>query len=561
MRGTRARKRRTVVVDYGRGSIKIALAETAHEAVRFHGIKEIPVPRGSASSDDGRELAAELLQAEIGRRGWRGMNGACLLSGAATSTQSFLFPPMPTADLRRAIDLKLEDTLHFDVSEASFDFRRIADRLGAENEPGLTLVAAARIEAIREGVGALRTAGLRPVAVGAAAESLANLSQCTSLWDSEEASIHVDMGTHSAILNLFEGRRLRLSREIDTAGEAFTAALMRPILTEQGPIHLSYSQAEEVKAAAGYPRDDEETALPHGVRSSEILPLMEPVAQRIVAEIERSIGYLCNLLGRSRIDGIVLSGPAGRMKNLDRFLHESLGTSVVYSDPVERAMAHWRLAVSDQNPPDLASFSAILGYSLGHHEPINLLPPEERNKQVRERVTAVRKTAAPIVAAAGVCLAVAGVPIQRAYGDASDVLRWSERQLNTRIEQQTRVVEEQARTAETLAAVLAERGAVPDWLGIMKELSVILPDGAWITGLDSESSLDGPRVRLVASIRATSERFHEVSSAMTIALAGSPYFEEVNVVEAALEEESETGSFEATLTIVAAAEVAKEDGS
>ncbi len=55
MRGTRARKRRTVVVDYGRGSIKIALAETAHEAVRFHGIKEIPVPRGSASSDDGRE--------------------------------------------------------------------------------------------------------------------------------------------------------------------------------------------------------------------------------------------------------------------------------------------------------------------------------------------------------------------------------------------------------------------------------------------------------------------------------------------------------------------------
>ena len=561
MRGSRARKRRTVVVDYGRGSIKIALAESAQEAVRFHGIKEIPVPRGSASSDDSAAFAAELLEAEIGRRGWRGMRGACLLSGAATSTQSFIFPPMPREDLRRAIELKLDDTLHFDVAGSSFDFRRMAERLGAEDGPGLTLVAAARMEAIREGVGALRAAGLRPVAVGAAAESLANLSQCTSLWDSEEASIHVDMGTHSAILNLFEGRRLRLSREIETAGEAFTAALMRPILTEGGPVHLSYAEAEEVKEAAGYPRDGDERALPHGVRSSEILPLMEPVAQRIVAEIERSIGYLCSLLGRSRIDGIVLSGPAGRMKNLDRFLHESLGTSVVYSDPVERAMAHWRLAVSDENPPDLASFSAILGYSLGHHEPINLLPPEERNLQVRERVTAVRKAAAPIVAAAGVCLAVAGVPIQRAYGDASDVLQWSETQINSRIEQQAKVLDDQRLAADALSAVRIARGAVPDWLGIMKELSVILPDGAWITQLDIESTSAGPEVRLLASIHATSEEFHEVSSAMTMALAGSPYFEEVNVVEAALENEGSTGSFEATLRLVAALDMAEGGGS
>ncbi|MFT5052297.1 MAG: hypothetical protein ACI8QZ_003730, partial [Chlamydiales bacterium] len=37
--------KRTVIVDFSRGSIKMALAETAGEAARFRGITSIVMPR------------------------------------------------------------------------------------------------------------------------------------------------------------------------------------------------------------------------------------------------------------------------------------------------------------------------------------------------------------------------------------------------------------------------------------------------------------------------------------------------------------------------------------
>ena len=320
----------TVVVDLGRGSIKLAVAESKHDAVRFHGITEIRIPQGGGehptASDD---AAVELLRAEVEKRRWRGMPGACILSGVATSTQSIMLPPMPEADKRRAIELKLRDTLHFDFSEATYDFTDAAPLHHAGEaqvveEPELTLVAVARTEVIEHSLDLMRAAGLRPVAVSTAAESLANLSQCTSLWDSEEASIYIDMGSQSAILNLFEGKRLRLSREIDIAGDSFTKALMQPIQGRDGPVQLTYSQAEELKAFVGYPLEPSDTEVTHGVTTRDMLTLMEPVAQRIAAEVDRSIGYLCNLLGRERVDGIVLSGVDGRMPQFDQFLRETL---------------------------------------------------------------------------------------------------------------------------------------------------------------------------------------------------------------------------------------------
>ena len=97
MKARLQRPRYTVIVDFGRGSIKMARAESAGEAARFDGITQIPLPRGEDESAEIDEATiAELIGAEVRRLGWRGMPAACLLSRAATSTQSFLFPsPMP----------------------------------------------------------------------------------------------------------------------------------------------------------------------------------------------------------------------------------------------------------------------------------------------------------------------------------------------------------------------------------------------------------------------------------------------------------------------------------
>lgn len=546
------RRRQTVVVDFSRGSIKMAAAESAEEAVRFRGITQIPLTQTGDLGELGDAEIASLIGKEVKRRGWLGMPAACLLSGSATSTQTFLSPPMPDADLRKAIALKLVDTLHFDVEEATFDFRRVRQTGSGGKREILTLVVAARKVAIQRALKVLHEAGLKPVAVGAAGESLANLTSYASLGGADDASIHVDIGKDSTILNLFEGRMLRFSREIDTAGETFTQALMRPIITSEGAVHLTHAQAEEVKASVGYPRENEdEVDLPHGIKSADILPLMEPVAQRLVAEIQRSCNYLCSTLKRKNVDNIVLSGSAGQMRNLSDFLEENLHTSVTFIDPVARAIAHWRLAIHDEDGLSPTGFSVILGYSLGNHRPINLLQGEEKLRLRIQEVTRVRKAIVPSTLALGTCLALAAVPMQRSYHSASGLLQSTSDHLDQRLARQAELIEEYEITSQVVEGVVSARGLLPDWVGLMKEVAMAFPEGAYITSFSAELQDGIPHIRLVARIREGSLTFGAVVTQLTVSLSTAPFFRRVHVIEASMSDEGLEGRFEVTMEVIA----------
>jgi len=549
---------RTVVVDLGRRSVRMAVAESAAEAVRFDGVTRIALarPKDSRSAaplagSDSDELVRR-VRAEVERRGWRGMPAACLLSGSATSTQSFLLPPMPDADLRQAIALKLRETLHFDLEDACVDFRRVQSAGGeASRERVLTLGAAARRDAVMQAVRVLREVGLEPVAVGAAAESLANLSIAGGLCRENEASIHATIGSDLTILNLFDGDVLRFSREIDAAGEAFTQALMRPILTANGPVQLTHEQAEEVKRHSGYPLEGQDIDLPHGVTSEDILPLLEPVAQRISAELSRSMDYLCGLLGRASIDQIILSGPAGRMQNLDVMLEERLGVPVRFRDPVARAMAHWRLAIRDQDVLDPAGFSAILGYSLGNREPINLLPREERIKRGARRVGQVCRSSSPLTVGLGLALVAAAGPIHGTYLEALGSLETARVELDEALQVESDLTQALAQLDERAALVAGARGSVPSWSGVLKELSTILPSDVEITAFDVAWRGEVPTIDLELRIDGGEAPIEQLGARVVSALAASPFFLDVHVSEAALEVEAPHGRLALVLDIAA----------
>lgn len=551
MRTSWKRKQQMVVVDASRGSIKLAAAEVAGEAVRFHGITHISIKSGESQA--GGLAPAEIadrIRAEVERRKWRGMPAACLLSGNATSTQSFLFPSMPPGELRDALALKLAATLHFDLDQAGYDFRTIREFAEGGKKQVLVLAAAARKEAIRLSIEIMRNAGLEPVALGSAAESLANLADYARLCRDNEVSIHVDMGRSSTILNLFEGRWLRFSREIDCAGDSFTRALTRPIVTANGSVRLTYEQAEEVKLACGYPREDQEVALPHGVRPHDLVPLMEPVAQRLTSEIRRSIDYLCSILEIVQVDRIVLSGPGAQLRNLDTALHNHLDIPVVFTDPVVRARAHWRLAICDEDPPPLAGFSAILGHSLGKHQPINLLPREVRMEQLTRRVARVRAGIAPGALGLGVCLAAAAVPISGNYRAAAGDLKRTVELLDERARHDATIEAERERLTKVAEGPLAARGGVPDWTGLLKELALLLPREARLVSFSFERPQGKAIARIVVSFGEAHTEFDVLVGRLSAALAGSPYFRNVRVVEATKTDVRSEGRYEASAEIV-----------
>ena len=541
-----------LVIDISRGSIRMAACETAGEAVRFRTITAIPLPHDSGG--DGRANDAtivQLLRREVERNGWYDMRAVCLLSRSATSTQSFVLPAMPAAEMRQAIELKLHETLHFEVEQASFDFRTIREYSDDGRPRVLTLVAAAHEGTVRRAIEVLQQAGLEPVAVSAAAESLANLAYHARLCPEGQSTVHVDIGEDSTILNLFDGRLLRFSREVDTASRTFTAALMRPILTATGSIQLSHAQAEELRLAAGCPLDDDDEALPHQVRSSEILPLIDPVVQRLVSEIERSVGYLSDLMNGCRVNQIVLSGPASRMRNLSALIEQALGIPVKVMDPVARAAAHWRLSIRDGGDTDTAGFSAILGYSIGDQQPINLISSDDRLGLRLQSVARARRRVAPFAVAASLCLALAGLPIQRTYQAAGESLQSAlvelaeHRGIAQELDQH---VNQSLATAETVAAA---RGPVPDWVGLMKEFSAAVPDELQVTSLHGRHR-DGKILLEVASRILSSEVPFELTvTDLTLALVESPFFEDVHIVAASADADGSGGHLVVTLAVAA----------
>lgn len=544
------RRPQMVVVDLSRGSIKLALAQAAGEAVRFQQITAISPPlEGDTAfgSDDG--TIALLMKQEVERNGWRGLRAACLLSRAATSTQSFLFPEMPDAELRQAIELKLAETLHFGLDEATYGHRplRQLDRDG--NPQTLTLVAAAQRSTVLRALKLLREAGLRPVAVSAAAESLANLAYHGRLCSDGEATIHVDIGDDSTILNLFEDRMLRFSREIDTSSHTFTQALMRPILTADGPLKLTRDQAEEVRAAAGCPREDEDLVWPHGVRSQEILPLIEPVILRLANEIERSVGYMRTLIDGVGIDRIVLSGPSSRMRNLGPTLSEHLGLPITLIDPVARACAHWRLSIRDPGDVDTAAFSAILGYATGARQPINLMPRDERIKLVIDSVARTRRVVAPFAIAGAAAVALAAVPILEHYGEAAESMRWALSELETR-RLATEDFARRSGDAESISVRLTmAQGPTVPWVGLMQELSQLLPESVQLTALTAEQTDEGLSVRLQADVHSGAVPFEVTVTELTVALGESPLFRSTSIVNASARSDGSQGYLEAMVVV------------
>jgi type IV pilus assembly protein PilM len=534
MRSFRRKRRLTVVVDLGRGSIKMAAAESAGEAARFRGMTLIALVREDSAAGEPEDMEiARRIGELVERRGWRGLPAACLLSGAATSTQSFLFPPMPDTELRRAVALKLEETLHFDLEQALFDFRRVGERAVGGKPRVLTLVSVARKDAVERASTILRRAGLEPAAIGAASEALANLTYYASPCDAKDASIHVDIGSESTILNLFEGRLLRFSREIDTAGESFTRALMRPILSAAGALHLTRDQAEEVKRAAGYPREDELASLPFGLSPADILPLLEPVAQRLISEIQLSARYLAGILERPGIDCVVLTGAAARMRNLESVLEEGLDVPVMRIDPVARAIAHWRLAVCDEDVPPPAGFAAILGSSLGGRRPINLMPCQRR-KRVRvlgAQAKRVRRALAPPALALGACLALGAIPIHQKHGASAALLQGASRRLDGLLLEEDRLAERAAAVGALVRHVAAARGGVPHWDGLMKELCAALPEGAHVSRLAGTRKDGRTTLALVARLPRGAQALEARLAEVLVALSASPFFASVQLAD------------------------------
>jgi len=96
---------------------------------------------------------------------------------------------------------------------------------------------------------------------------------------------------HAAALSAAEDGRILLLRPVDACVQRLVDALTGPIITARGEVSLSEADARDLLMRTGVPGYDAVLDDSTGLRGGDVLPLLQPVLQRLVVEIKQSLRF------------------------------------------------------------------------------------------------------------------------------------------------------------------------------------------------------------------------------------------------------------------------------
>lgn len=108
------------------------------------------------------------------------------------------------------------------------------------------------------------------------------------------ANVVLWLGEHASVLAAGTPRKLMFVRTVAIGTESFVDALTRPIRprTEGAePVQLTREQARTILASVGIPSFDQTLPGPHELTGASVLPLLQPVLQRLATEAKQSIRF------------------------------------------------------------------------------------------------------------------------------------------------------------------------------------------------------------------------------------------------------------------------------
>ena len=207
----------------------------------------------------------------------------------------------------------------------------------------------------------VKEAGLKIAGVGIVPHALWHSIQ-TIPEAREGVCALIDIGAAKTSINIVKDNRLEFTREITTAGNAFTA-----VIEEGGTLEgavLDFAGAEEIKKEYGIPGEEDVEAAKGHVPLKNISFAMRPVLERLLNEINRSFEYYkSQITEEETIKQIFISGGGAGLKGLKEYLADQLDTRVELLSLFE----------------GMASDSVVAtGLALGKAKEINLLPGEFR---------------------------------------------------------------------------------------------------------------------------------------------------------------------------------------
>lgn len=473
------------------------------------------------------------------------------VSGKGVFIFSLTVPQMNKKDMRGAVGIEFKKRLpaQMDIASISYDFfvTGPADEKGVMVQ--VTCIAVERA-IIDDQVQLIKEMGLTPVGVFTVPDCLGSLLPGCLDTQPKGTVVLLDIGALSCQLNFYKGQNLIFSREIPIGGDHFTMAMAKNFSLPGQPA-ISLDDAEKLKRNWGIPLDEEAKAdflTDFGqFKGEQITMMLRPVLERLVMEVTRTIGYYVKTFKSERIEELYLTGGSSRLKNIDKFLLFNVeGIQKVQPLNILKPVKGWseRLhqqeLVMEQAAPHMA---VAFGLCMGSGGKVNMLPAKEKLEQKANLLSMLLKFAFPAVLVLNLVFYSGvyfnGVKYKMFVGKLdSDISRLEP------VAQKVREYRAQSQKLTEKAQLLERaKGTQPSWLGVMRELSALVPQEISLTRIVTEEKTKPVRIRISGVIFPPKYTIADLAlSQFVMTLEESPFFRQVELVSVRKNTDSQVAS-------------------
>jgi hypothetical protein len=368
------------------------------------------------------------------------------------------------------------------------------------------------------------------------AESLAIRAVASrALANTTGAAAALWVGEHGSVLAASKDGRLLFVRQISVGSESFVDALTRPLRRagdESPTACVPREHARRLIAEVGFPAPADPLPGIEGYTGAAVLPVLQPLVQRIGVEIKQSLRFAIGADARGELV-VTLIGPGASIPGCDAAIARQTGMTVK--------------AEASSVPPSLALASLAAG-------PIRVPALPSTRARSRSVGSTARRT---VLAGVGVALAITvfqwGATLQElsslrtrgSEGVSAEVV-WKRVTLDT-----VRAAEAQVQSVR--ARLHKAAGTTIDPASVWAAASQVAPEGVWLTDVQFSSEGKSSRLSILGKVDARHVSSPaEVIRALVRDLGQIPLVSSVKLgrTNRAIESGREVESFEVTAELV-----------
>ncbi|MBI5762299.1 MAG: hypothetical protein HZA51_02105 [Planctomycetes bacterium] len=482
-----------------------------------------------SKSDDTSALCdqttLDALVAYVEERGWAGKSLICLVGGPGVSCQHYDLPPLKGPALRQAALLKLKQQLHFEVTDAVVAIDAVSRAEGVTGNQQRVNATAIQKDIAQAAIALAGAARLKLMVLSAAPAACARLA----------ADRHSDAGSCRAILSVDEssstlvvlnGATPFVTTELPFGANDLTTALMRPIINGENVIQLDETAARALRNEIGIPAPQQDVVSLQ-VRGDKLLPLMEPVLQKLSKNLTQWLAFAGTCSGGGAISSVILTGAKGTINGLAPSLGSRTGIAVTSARSLD-GMVSLGDGMENVEPESLGLIVAAIRW--GRTLP-DLIPDDTkravRAARIRKYITYAGPVAAVIMLSLGVVFDRTGKSLAGEIDANSQHLAAAQEILTKR----TQLAADAQVTKKLMAQVESFLADSPSWTGVFKELSYRLP--SQLRALDYSCRINGRKTTLVVKagvhLQGTPHTFDDLVTQTLNSLERGGIFQRVEV--------------------------------